>query len=39
MQVAMLTWSYFAAVLLEPGKVPSGWSPFDSEGVSHLSTD
>lgn len=32
-QVAMLVWSYFAAVFLEPGKVPPGWSPFESDEV------
>ena len=26
----MLLWSYFAAVLTEPGRVPPGWQP--SEG-------
>ncbi len=33
MQVCMLLWSYFAAFLIEPGKVPAGWSPFSSEEV------
>jgi hypothetical protein len=33
MQVAMLLWSYFVAVVTDPGKVPAGWSPFDSDEV------
>ena len=24
----MLSWSYMAAVLTEPGSVPAGWTPF-----------
>ena len=28
-QVFMLLWSYFAAVLTEPGRVPPGWQPSD----------
>ena len=27
-------WSYFAALLIEPGRVPPGWSPFPSDEVS-----
>jgi hypothetical protein len=30
-QVAMVVWSYFAAVLTDPGRVPDGWSPFPDE--------
>ena len=33
LQVIMLLWSYFAAFLTEPGKVPAGWSPFASDEV------
>jgi hypothetical protein len=29
----MTTWSYFAAVLTDPGRVPEGWSPFPDEQV------
>ena len=29
----MLLWSYFAAFLTEPGRVPTGWSPFASDEV------
>ena len=32
-QVVMLLWSYFAALLSEPGKIPPGWSPFASDEV------
>jgi hypothetical protein len=32
-QVAMLVWSYFAAVFLEPGKVP-----FESDEVGPVTT-
>ena len=32
-QVFMLVWSYFAAFLTEPGRVPAGWSPFASNEV------
>ena len=32
----MLMWSYFAAVLTDPGRVPPGWTPFGSdEVISH----
>ncbi|EIE22918.1 zf-DHHC-domain-containing protein [Coccomyxa subellipsoidea C-169] len=34
--VVMLTWSYFACVLLEPGKVPQGWSPFETDEADRL---
>ncbi|KAK9917860.1 hypothetical protein WJX75_009021 [Coccomyxa subellipsoidea] len=37
--VAMLVWSYFAAVFLEPGKVPPGWSPFESDEEAALEAD
>ena len=33
MQVVMLSWSYMAAVLTEPGRVPAGWTPFASNEV------
>jgi len=29
--VFMLLWSYFAAVLTEPGRVPPGWQPCDGD--------
>lgn len=31
LQVFMLLWSYFAAVLTEPGRVPPGWQPSDGD--------
>ena len=36
-QIFMLLWSYFAAVLTEPGRVPPGWQPaeFDEEACVH----
>lgn len=30
----MLTWSYFAALLTDPGEVPIGWHPFPDDAVS-----
>ena len=35
MQVVMLSWSYMAAVLTEPGRVPLGWTPFASTEVGN----
>ena len=32
-QVAALLWAYFAAVLVDPGRVPPGWHPFGSDEV------
>lgn len=32
-QVVMTVWSYFAAVMTDPGRVPEGWSPFPDEQV------
>lgn len=32
-QVAMLTWSYFAALITDPGEVPIGWHPFPDDAV------
>lgn len=32
-QVLLLLWSYFAAVLTDPGRVPPGWHPFADEQV------
>ncbi|CAK0786961.1 hypothetical protein CVIRNUC_010175 [Coccomyxa viridis] len=37
--VVMLMWSYFAALLTEPGRVPSGWSPFPSDEEAQLESD
>mmetsp|Transcript_27492 Transcript_27492/g.69960 ORF Transcript_27492/g.69960 Transcript_27492/m.69960 type:complete len:318 (-) Transcript_27492:521-1474(-) len=34
--VAMLLWSYFAAVLTDPGRVPPGWHPFNDEQQARL---
>ena len=33
MQIAMVLWSYFAAVVTDPGGVPQGWTPFADEEV------
>lgn len=33
LQVAMILWSYFAAVLTDPGRVPEDWHPFLDEQV------
>jgi hypothetical protein len=33
LQVAMLTWSYFAALITDPGEVPIGWHPFPDDAV------
>lgn len=33
-QVAMLTWAYFAALATDPGEVPVGWHPFPDDAVS-----
>ena len=30
-QIFMLLWSYFAAVLTEPGRVPPGWQPSEAD--------
>lgn len=30
----MVTWSYFAALLTDPGEVPIGWHPFPDDAVS-----
>lgn len=38
LQVAMLTWSYFAALLTDPGEVPVGWHPFPDDAVRQLLT-
>ena len=32
-QVVMLCWSYFVAVVTEPGRVPQDWSPFATAEV------
>ena len=31
--MAALLWAYFAAVLVDPGRVPPGWHPFGSDEV------
>jgi len=36
MQVVMLVWSYFCALLTEAGKIPAGWSPFAGDEVRWL---
>jgi len=33
LQVVMLTWAYFAALLTDPGEVPAGWHPFPDDAV------
>ena len=39
-QVFMLSWSYLVAVVTEPGRVPSGWSPFATSEVGiHATTN
>lgn len=32
-QVAMVLWTYFAAVVVDPGRVPPGWHPFPDDSV------
>ena len=32
-QVALLLWAYFAAVAVDPGRVPPDWHPFGSDEV------
>jgi hypothetical protein len=33
---AMALWSYFAAVGTEPGRVPSGWHPFEDDAAAEM---
>ncbi|KAI8465240.1 MAG: DHHC palmitoyltransferase-domain-containing protein [Monoraphidium minutum] len=37
--VAMVLWSYFAAALTDPGRVPEGWSPFADEQAAQAELD
>ena len=32
----MLLWSYFAAALTDPGRVPLGWHPFEDDAAARL---
>lgn len=37
--IVMILWSYFSALLLDPGTVPEGWHPFGDDQVAQRELD